>query len=115
QVLPICGCGQVGNEWRAFRMAATARERRRPEQGGRKQQAMGVDFHVRKCRPLSLMPSLPRMLRVRFVRQYKNALPIQGGSTMQYLVADRAAIGSAAIDPRQVIAKGEMMVLEGPW
>jgi len=34
---------------------------------------------------------------------------------MQYLVADRAAIGSAAIDPRQVIAKGEMMVLEGPW
>jgi uncharacterized protein (DUF1330 family) len=34
---------------------------------------------------------------------------------MQYLVADRSAIDRALVAPSDVVAHGEMIVLEGPW
>jgi len=34
---------------------------------------------------------------------------------MQYLVAGRAALDGVALDPRLVVAQGEMIVIEGPW
>jgi len=34
---------------------------------------------------------------------------------MQYLVAGRAALDGVALDPRLVVAQGEMVVIEGPW
>jgi uncharacterized protein (DUF1330 family) len=34
---------------------------------------------------------------------------------MRYLVAERPEITDAALDPRCIIAQGEMIVFEGPW
>jgi uncharacterized protein (DUF1330 family) len=34
---------------------------------------------------------------------------------MQYLVADRSAIGGVPLTPEQIVAQGEMIVFEGPW